>query len=125
VAAWACRGATFSAFSPSFFLERSVWVLALAAFCEWNSHRPAPAIALHAGKHSLKLYVTHLALITALAGIGVPSATMAWPQTVALLIAVLVVSFGASHFLDRLPQFLRDIRATGAAPARDLASPAS
>jgi uncharacterized membrane protein len=107
VLAQACQGTVFSASSPSFFLERAVWVLALAAVCEWSARRPLPALVLYAGKHSLKLYVTHLVLITALVGAGLPMASLDLPIAVALYLGVTTVSFGVARFLDRLPQFLR------------------
>jgi len=80
VAAWTCRGAIFSAVSPSFFLERAVWVLALAALCEWSAQRRWPAFVLHAGKNSLKLYVAHLLLIPMLIGAGISTSALGLPR---------------------------------------------
>jgi len=105
VLAWACRGPTFSAFSPAFFLERAAWVLALAAICEWSARRPLPAMFLYAGKHSLKLYVAHLALITTLVVAGVPVLVSGVPVVLALLAGVGAVSLGVAWFFERLPLF--------------------
>lgn len=113
VVAWACRGSDFSAVSPSFFLERAVWVLALAVVCEWSARRPLPAVVTYAGKHSLKFYVVHLALITALAGAGMPALSLRWPETMALLAGVGAVSFGAACFFAWLPPFRRPVSRAG------------
>ncbi len=126
--AWSCRGTVFSAVSPSFFLERAVWVLALAAFCEWSERHTLPRLVLYAGKHSLKLYVAHLTVITALVGAGVSPVALGLPVTLGLLAGVGAVSFGAARFLDRLPQFLRQVRPSEAPAivvAEDLPSPAA
>ncbi len=113
VLAAACRGTVFSAYSPSFFLERAAWVLVLATVCEWSARRPLPALVLYAGKHSLKLYVAHLVLITTLVGVGVPPAALSLPGALALYVAVAAVSLGATRFLDRLPQFLPTLPSRG------------
>jgi uncharacterized membrane protein len=102
ILAWACRGAIFSAASPAFFLERAVWVLALAGLCEWGARGREATVVLYAGKHSLKLYVVHLLLVTSLAGLGVPVAVLGLPSTLAVLVSVVAVSLGAAHLLDRL-----------------------
>ncbi len=103
--AWVSRGTEFSAVSPSFFLERAAWVALLAVICEWVVvHQPMPAFVLHAGKHSLKFYVVHLALISALAGAGFLLPTLQWPAIVLVIPAVVAVTFGGVWFLERLPQ---------------------
>lgn len=111
VLAWACRGDVFSAASPSFFLERAVWVLALAALCEWNAQRVFPSLAVYAGTHSLKFYVVHLVLITALAGMGMPTGISGWPAVLGLFALVGTATFGVAWILERWPLFLRPGRA--------------
>jgi len=101
VLAWSCRSVIFSPVSPSFFLERAAWVLALAAVCEWSARRSLPPLILFAGKHSLTLYVTHLVLIGALAGIGVP-AGLSPAATLAVLAVVAGGSFAVASFSGRL-----------------------
>ena len=126
--AWLCRGTVFSAFSPSFFLERTLWILALAALCEWSAQRRLPRLVLYAGKHSLKLYVAHLILITTLVGAGVASSALSLPATLALLAWVGAVSFGAARFLDRAPEFFSRARPgeePAIAPAAELSVPAA
>jgi uncharacterized membrane protein len=128
VLAWAFRDTQFSAVGPVFFLERAIWVLALAAFCEWNTHRPMPSAVLYAGKHSLKFYAVHLALITTLAGAGVPPLGFTWPLVLALMAGVMAVSFVTARFLDRLPEFIAEWRRSDeprVAETDDLPSPIS
>ncbi len=103
VLAWVCRGATFSAVGPAFFLERAVWVLVLAALCEWSARQPLPGLILFAGKHSLTLYAVHLVLITALVGGGVPAVAFDLPWTLAFLAAVTVGSLALAALRTRLP----------------------
>lgn len=104
--AWACRGTTFTAFDPPFFLERAVWVLILAVGCEWISQRFQPGLLLYAGKHSLKLYVIHLVLITTLVGFGIPTMALEVPITAGLLLGVGALSVGLSWLFHWLPQLL-------------------
>lgn len=101
--AWACRGATFSAVSPAFFLERAAWVLVLAALGEWSARRRVPGWLLFAGRRSLTLYVAHLVLIGALVVAGVPSAALTLPWVLALIAGVAAASLAAAHFTTRLP----------------------
>ncbi len=116
VLAWTCRGAVFSAVSPSFFLERAVWVLALAAVCEWSARRQLPAAVLYAGKHSLKFYVAHLAIISAIAGAGMLAPGQAWPPVAMMVLAIGAASFGVVWFLGRVPQMLAAARRVRAEP---------
>lgn len=105
VLAWACRGETFSAVGPSFFLERAGWVLVLATVFEWSARHPLPAPILFAGKRSLTLYATHLALITALVGLGVPVAVLPLSWTLLVVVGVVAASFSVTRvcvwFSDR------------------------
>lgn len=133
VMAWTCRGAAFSSVSPSFFLERAVWVLALAAVCEWGARWQLPAAAvLYAGKHSLKFYVAHLVIISAIAGAGMLAPGQAWPSIAMMVLAIGGASFGAVWFLGRAPQMLALARRVRAEPVvveaveiEDLPSPAA
>ncbi len=101
--AWACRGATFSALSPAFFLERAAWVLVLAALGEWSARRRVPGWLLFAGRRSLTLYVAHLILISALVAAGVPAAALALPWALTLIAGVAAASLATAHFTTRLP----------------------
>ena len=100
-----CRGATFAASSPAFFLERAAWVLALAALCEWTARRRLPVWMLFAGRRSLTLYVAHLVLISALVVAGVPLAALALPWSLALLVVVGATSLAAAGVPARLSSF--------------------
>lgn len=116
VLAWACRGSVFSAVSPSFFLERAVCVLALAAFCEWGMRQSLPPMVLYAGKHSLKFYVVHLAMISAVAGAGVLAPSLDWSSITMAVLSVGAASFGVVWALGRVPQVLAAVRRVRAEP---------
>ena len=113
--AWTCRGATFSAVSPAFFLERAAWVLVLGALAEWSARRQMPEWSLFVGRRSLTLYVAHLVLISALVAAGVPSAALALPWALALIAGVAMASLATAHFTTHLPQF-RNVRASRSVP---------
>lgn len=106
---WTCRDVVFSAVSPSFFLERAAWVVGLATVCTWG--RAFPAAVLYAGRHSLKFYVAHLTLITGLEGAGVPVNVLGIPAVFMLLAVVLSGTTLAALACERLPGFLRSLRA--------------
>ena len=95
--AWMCRGTEFSAVSASFFLERAVWVLGLAAVFEWSARFRRPVLLMFAGKNSLTLYVVHLVLISTLVGVGVPSMALPLPLTLGLLAAVALTSLASAY----------------------------
>lgn len=96
VLAWACRGPECSPLSPASFLERAAWVLALAAFCEWQTRRAVAPLPLSAGRHSLTLYVVHLLLISWLVLAGLPSAGCSLPATLVLLVGIGLTSLAIS-----------------------------
>ena len=103
ISAWAFRGADYSAVCPASFLERTAWVLALAAVCEWmGTRRRFPALVLFAGQRSLTLYVVHLVLISTLVGMGVPGDAFPLAGVGMLLAAVggvsLLITWGIAHF---------------------------
>ncbi len=96
-AAWTWRDAHYSRVGLSSFLERLAWVLVLAAFCEWlAARRRLPRLVLFAGRHSLTLYVVHLVLISNLVTFGVLSQSMSLSTVGGLILAVGVVSVGAT-----------------------------
>jgi uncharacterized membrane protein len=102
LSAWACRGADYSAVCPSSFLERTAWVLALAAVCEWlGTRRRFPAVVLFAGRRSLTLYVVHLVFISTLVSMGVPGSAFPVVGVAGLLLAVGTVSLLATWGISR------------------------
>lgn len=121
---WMCRGTEFSAVSPSFFLERAVWVLGLAAVFEWSSRFRQPALLLFAGKNSLTLYVVHLVLISSLVGCGVPPMALPLPLTLGLLAAVALASLASVWVQGVAVSWWCAWRERRAEAARALSSPA-
>jgi uncharacterized membrane protein len=105
ISAWACRGAGYSAVGPASFLERTAWVFALAALCQWLiTQRHRPALVLFAGKHSLTLYVVHLVLISTLAAHGLPMGSMVPANVLALVAAVGGVSLMVAWLIGQVGQ---------------------
>ena len=104
--AWVCRGPTFSAVSPAFFLERAAWVLILAALVEWSARRPMPEWLVFAGRRSLTLYVAHLVILSTLVAAGMPPSALALPWALALIAATVVASLAMAHFTIRVPSLL-------------------
>jgi hypothetical protein len=99
-----CGGAVlFFRFSPSAvrfsFVDRTAWVLLLAALCGWLATRWRPRLPLFAGQYSLTLYVTHLLFISWLAGAGLPGTAFSLPVTLALLLGVAAASLGATRLI--------------------------
>jgi len=98
----------------------------------WPSRWQLPAAVLYAGKHSLKFYVAHLVIISAIAGAGMLAPGQAWPSIAMMVLAIGGASFGAVWFLGRAPQMLALARRVRAEPVvveaveiEDLPSPAA
>jgi hypothetical protein len=93
LSAWAFHHADHSPVSLASFLERTAWVLALAALCDWLvTHRRLPRLVLFAGQHSLTLYVVHLVLISTLVAKGVAYQTFSVAGVLGMLAVIAPVS---------------------------------
>lgn len=102
VAAWSSRGAHYSSVSPASFLERTAWVLLLAAVCEWlATHCRLPAVVLFAGQRSLTLYVVHLVLISTLVAFGVPAQIFPLAGVLGMILVVGSTSLAVTWCLAR------------------------